>query len=133
VVLLEFQYCFSQRKEVLDSLNDPSQSIFVAAKHLSDLRNIDTPGKAGKDLTTEDIQVIGARYNQGPDKSLAGVKKDLSYGQSITKRWSQLRGMPTTAPPKLEYAPIQNNIVKPVNSWFGQLEWEIKRLYGVAY
>jgi RHS repeat-associated protein len=121
----------AQRKEILKSLDDPSQSIFIAAKHLNDLRNIDNPGKAGKDLGTEDIKVIGARYNQGPDKSLADVKKDLSYGESIIKRWSELDRLLATAPPKLEYSPAQNNIVKLVENWFGQAEWEIGRLYGV--
>jgi RHS repeat-associated protein len=123
----------AQRTEIVNSLKDPAQSIFIAAKHLSDLRNVDTPGKAGKDLTTDDIKVIGARYNQGPDKPLADVKKDLSYGQSITKRWGALGALLRSAPPKLEYAPIQNNVVKPMNSWFGQAEWEIKRLYGVPF
>jgi RHS repeat-associated protein len=123
----------AQRTEIVKSLKDPSQSIFIAAKHLSDLRNIDAPGKAGKDLTTDDVKVIGARYNQGPDKSLADVKKDLSYGQSITNRWTQLGRLLTTAPPKLEYSPVENNVVKPVNRWFGGLEWEIKRMYGVPF
>jgi RHS repeat-associated protein len=121
----------AQRTEIVKSLNDPAHSIFIAAKHLSDLRNIDVPGKAGKDLTTDEIKVIGARYNQGPDKPLADVRKDLSYGQSITKRWTELGNLLATAPPKLDYSPVQNNIVKPANSWFGKLDWEIRRLYGV--
>ena len=131
----------AQRTEIVKSLADPSQSIFIAAKHLSDLRNIDVPGKAGKDLTTDEIKVIGARYNQGPDKSLADVKKDLSYGQNIAKRWSQLGSLLTTAPSKLEYSPVENSIVKPIRSWAGQLEreleqfnnldWWIKRQLGV--
>lgn len=123
----------AQRTEIVASLKDPAQSIFIAAKHISDLRNIDTPVKAGKDLTLDDIKVIGARYNQGPDKPLADVMKDLSYGQAIANRWSELGRLLTTAPPKLEYAPVQNNVVKPINSWVGQLEWQIKRLYGVPY
>jgi RHS repeat-associated protein len=122
-----------QRNEILSSIKDPSQSIFIAAKHLSDLRNVDSPGKSGKDLTSDDIKLIGARYNQGPNKPIDSVKKDLSYGQTIIKRWYQFGNLLTTAPAKLEYSPVENNVVKPINSWFGQLEWEIKKLYGVPY
>jgi hypothetical protein len=119
-----------QRADIVKSLNDPAQSIFIAAKHLSDLRNVDNPEKSGKDLTPDDIKIIGARYNQGPDKSLAEIKKDLSYGETIVKRWSTFTRLLSTAPPRLEYAPIRNNIVKPFNRAVGDLDWNIRHLYG---
>ena len=75
---------------VLSSLQDPQVNIFIAAKHLSDLRNIDFKGTPGSRLTISQIQIIASRYNQGPDLSRQQVEHDLSYGRSVAKRWQLL-------------------------------------------
>jgi hypothetical protein len=81
---------------LLDSLYDPPQAIFIAAKHLSDLRDNGFKGKGATTLAKEEIEVIGSRYNGWvtvklkPDKSLAKIKGDLSYGKAITRRWDLL-------------------------------------------
>ncbi len=50
----------------MESLRDPVESVFVAAAHISDLRNHAYGGVAGEDLTDEQMAQIGALYNGGP-------------------------------------------------------------------
>jgi soluble lytic murein transglycosylase-like protein len=40
----------SQRRMLIESLKDPTQNIFIAAKHLADLRDKDFKGVRGADL-----------------------------------------------------------------------------------
>jgi hypothetical protein len=81
----------SQRRMVIASLKQPQENIFIAAKHLSDLRDIDYKGISASNLTESQIEEIATRYNRGPDLSLAKIQKNMSYGQAITKRWDVLR------------------------------------------
>ena len=99
---------------IIESLNEPRTAIFIAAKHLSDLRDIDFRNKGARDLSWDDILVIGARYNQGPDKPLSEIKKDLSYGKTIRRRAVQLEQLLTevaTAEP--ECSPVQEHVIEP--------------------
>ena len=66
----------SQRSAIIATLNDPAQAVFLAAAHLSDLRNVDFPGTTASQLTDDQIRVIGARYNQGPQRPLSSVRQD---------------------------------------------------------
>ena len=56
--------------------------IFLVAQHLSDLKNIDFPGKTSDELTTEDIRVIGCRYNIGPNHKY-DIALTNQYGERI--------------------------------------------------
>ena len=80
----------SQRRAIIASLKIPQVNIFIVAKHLSDLRNIDYKGVSGSKLSREQVEVIGARYFQGPDLSLSNIQRDTGYGRKITKRWGLL-------------------------------------------
>ena len=82
-----------QRKAIISSLKDPRQNIFIAAKHLSDLRNIDFKGVGAKQLTTDQVKVIGTRYNRGGGLSLQSIMKNMSYGEFIVNRKSLLEGL----------------------------------------
>ena len=55
-----------QEASIKNSLQDPSQNIFIAAKHLSDLKNIYFSEKTSQDLTDEDLMTIAGAYNRGP-------------------------------------------------------------------
>jgi hypothetical protein len=77
-----------QREAIISSLKDPRQNIFMAAKHLSDLRNIDFKGVEAKQLTEDQVKVIGTRFNRGGGLSLQSIMKNLSYGEFIIKRKS---------------------------------------------
>jgi hypothetical protein len=122
-----------QREAVISSLNDPSQAVYLAAAHLSDLRNVDYQGVSGSDLTEDQIRVIGARYNQGPDRSLSVIQQDLSYGNTIVRRWRQVQRLLSdqASVPRPEWNPIENNVVEPVerrvNETIRQLNWCIMR------
>ena len=56
--------------------------IFLVAQHLSDLKNIDFPGKTSDELTIEDIRVIGCRYNIGPNHKY-NIALTNQYGERI--------------------------------------------------
>lgn len=83
----------TQRRSLMLSLRHPSTSIFIAAKHLSDLRDVDSKGRGRDQLTRHEIALIAARYNQGPDNPREQVAKDLSYGRSILARWRRFTGL----------------------------------------
>lgn len=81
----------SQRRAVMSSLRHGDTNIFIAAKHLADLRDRDFKGVGASKLTRGQIELIATRYNRGPDVSLEVIKRNLSYGRSITKRWDSLK------------------------------------------
>jgi hypothetical protein len=122
-----------QRDAIVKSLRDPQQSIFLASKHLSDLRNIDFPGMPGECLTLEDVRIVGSRYWHGPNVSLDGVKSNLSYGSRITERYGYLNYLLRSPPTTLEYSPVQNNIVKPFNQSMDSADRQIRQLYGSPF
>src|SRR5262249_32627870 len=108
-----------ERSAILGSLNDRSQSIFVAAKHISDLRNADYPGRRGSELDKSAIVTIGARYNQGPDIPLDRLNNELSYGKTIARRWAQMTSLlsPDAQRRSVEYKPIERGIVTPIENY----------------
>jgi|GEM_PF-1604379 hypothetical protein len=70
-------------KKVLKKISKNTQvQIFLAAQHLSDLKNIDFPSKTSDELTIEDIKVIASRYNIGPNYEYETVKKH-DYGPRV--------------------------------------------------
>jgi len=79
-----------QRSLIVSSLKNSRENIFIAAKHLADLRDIDFRGKSAASMMQEDIKVTATRFNRGPDHSLNSIKKNMSYGQSILKRATQI-------------------------------------------
>lgn len=92
--MLDYSSSAEQKSSVIKSLKDPVQNIYMAAKHLDVLRNVDFPGKIASTLTDEEIQIIASRYNLGPDCSLE-IAKDWGYGKAIFNRaediWEALR------------------------------------------
>jgi hypothetical protein len=74
----------TQKSKVINSLKDPIEDIYMAARHLDVLRNVDYSGKSADQLTDEEIQIIASRYNVGPDVSI-DTAKSASYGKSIFK------------------------------------------------
>ncbi|MFP4411274.1 eCIS core domain-containing protein [Coleofasciculus sp.] len=74
----------TQLQAIRESLLEPRQNIFIAAQHMSDLRNIDFPGKKAADLTRDDIMVIAARYHAGPELTREELHPYVrGYGQRI--------------------------------------------------
>ncbi len=80
----------SQRGDVLESLRDPRQNIFLAAAHLAQLRDIDFPGQGASELSTEEIRATATRFNRGPDLSLDQIRQNTSYGDVIIDRRERL-------------------------------------------
>jgi len=78
------------RAKIIESLKDPVQNIYIAAKHLSDLRNVDAKGKASSQMTKGDIKNAATRYNRGSGLSLNKILQNLSYGKSIYKHEKEI-------------------------------------------
>jgi len=79
-----------QRNEIVYSLKDPIKNIYIAAKHLYDLKQIDFANKKTNELTEDDIKIIATRYNRGPDLSIQSINKNLSYGNSLYKHKNEI-------------------------------------------
>jgi hypothetical protein len=87
------------KRDVVQSLvENRAFAIFVTAKHLSDLRDLFYPSQAADDLSDDDLIMLGARYNQGPDAPSETVRKDLSYGRTIIGRKAVLAKLLTDTP-----------------------------------
>lgn len=80
--MLNYDENAKQTDTVIESLKDPIQNIYMAAKHLDVLRDVDFSNKTASELTDEEIQIIASRYNLGPDCSLE-TAKEWSYGASV--------------------------------------------------
>jgi len=78
------------RRTLVPTTKDPGAAILMAAQHLSDLRDHDFRGVAGKDLTRDQLLVIAARYNVGPEKSLQEMKlpENINSGYDYLKKWT---------------------------------------------
>ena len=59
-----------QESMIIESLKDPRQNIFIAAKHLAELRDIDFIGRTASNMTKENIKVTATRYNRAPGAKL---------------------------------------------------------------
>jgi hypothetical protein len=70
-----------QKDDIIQTLKDPVQAIFVSALHLSQLRDYDYPLTAGNELTEEQIVVIASRYNRGKSETKEEIVND--YGNRI--------------------------------------------------
>ena len=89
-------YCLdklsSQNKnDLINSLKDPTQSIFMAAMHLLFLKNIDFPDVPADSMTDAQISITAERYNRGPDIDLdeiIGYPGD--YGARILRNKSAI-------------------------------------------
>ena len=82
--MLDYNSSSKQKNNVIDMLKDPIQNIYLAARHLDVLRNVDFYGLSANELDDEAIQIIASRYNIGPDKPLEDAK-NWGYGKSILK------------------------------------------------
>ena len=79
-----------EKSALIASLKNPIQNIYIAAKHLSTLKQIDFADKLTTELTSDDIKVIATRYNRGPNLSLEKIKENLSYGESLYRHQAKI-------------------------------------------
>ncbi len=73
----------SLKSEIIHSLKDPLENIYISSKHISDLRDMQYPDKTREELEEDEIRVIATRYNRGPDLSLEELMNNTSYGNQI--------------------------------------------------
>lgn len=79
-----------QAKEIINDLKDPVKSTYIAAAHLSDLKDIDYADVPPEDMDDNMIRDVATRYNRGPDLSLDEIHKNTSYGNSIFKHEEEI-------------------------------------------
>ena len=68
---------------IVRSLNDPVMNIYIAAKHLSDLRHTHYPDADKERMTVEQIRGLSVRYNRGSGLSEDQVNLNPSYGDDL--------------------------------------------------
>jgi hypothetical protein len=79
---LGYECSAGEQSEVIRSLENPIEGIYMAAAHLRDIQNVDYAGRSPASLTMEDIQIIAARYNLGPNASRESALSSV-YGADI--------------------------------------------------
>jgi hypothetical protein len=80
----------TQRRAIINSLEHPGTSIFVAAKHLSDLRDRHAKGLSNRRFSQQQIEALATLYNQGNHALRKGRVMSNDYGREVALRWSLL-------------------------------------------
>jgi len=76
----------AQINNIIRSLNDPIQNIYISAKHLSELRDIDFIGTGANDMSEEQIAITAERYNRGGAISIDSIINNSNgYGGRIMR------------------------------------------------
>jgi hypothetical protein len=89
----------SIKKEVVESLiHDHAFTIYVCAKHLSDLRDPFFAAEGACDWVDGDIVLFGAQSGFGPEQPGEILRKGLSCGQTIVERRVWLGQLLSCAP-----------------------------------
>lgn len=81
IEMLGYDKDTNKRNEIIKSLKDPIQNIYMTACHLDVLRNIDFAGKSANELTEDENKIIASRYNIGPEPRIDQIL--TQYGQDI--------------------------------------------------
>ena len=79
----ESQVTSKLKNEIIKSIKDPVENIYISAKHISDLRDMQYPEKSADDFSEEEIRILATRYNRGPDISLDKIKENSLYGDRV--------------------------------------------------
>ena len=79
--MLGYDSSTNKRNDVIKSLKDPIQNIYLAACHLNVLRNIDYKEKSAAELSDDEIKIIASRYNIGPQYAKEAIT--TAYGEVI--------------------------------------------------
>jgi len=82
-----------QTEEIITSLNDPIQSLYIAAKHLSHLRDVDYKGIRAGALTEKQVSIIATRYNVGASVKLKSLEGWTQYGEEVINNRELLEGL----------------------------------------
>ena len=78
------------RRTLASTTKDPTAALFMAAQHLSDLRDMEFRGVPAKDLTRDQMLIIATRYNRGPDLSYAEIQQNTKSGQTYLQKWTHV-------------------------------------------
>lgn len=79
--------------ELATLLECDASNVEIVAKLLRQLANHDGFSVNQPAFSSEQIKIIGARYNRGSGLSLDQIKKNTSYGNFIIKFWPRFVGL----------------------------------------
>jgi hypothetical protein len=85
----------NERNDLIHKLETNAFNLDVVALHLRDLILHDFPGVDTRNLTQEQVQIAGARYNRGAGLSIESIRKNTSYGDVILKIWPRVKNLLT--------------------------------------
>ena len=74
---------YKEKAEIIELLKDPVANIYIAAKHLQDLKEIDYSSIPSENLTDTDIKSIATRFNRGPDLTKEEITNNLIHGETM--------------------------------------------------
>jgi hypothetical protein len=74
----------NQKDELVRCLLNANNNLAIVAAHLEQLVKIDFP--ATRMIGKEEMRIIGARYNRGPQLSLQQIRQNTSYGDVIVDK-----------------------------------------------
>jgi hypothetical protein len=82
----------SDKNRLVDCLQVDENDLAIVARHLWQLNQIDFANRSR--IGVDEIRIIGARYNRGPELSLEKISRDTSYGDFIvTKIYTRLQSL----------------------------------------
>lgn len=74
-------------------LQNDEMNIQIAARHLRQLVERDGFQQHLPALSTDEVRIVGARYNRGTGLSLDQIKQNMSYGNFIVKFWRRFTAL----------------------------------------
>jgi hypothetical protein len=82
----------NDKDRLVDCLQVDENDLAIVARHLWQLKQIDFADQSK--IGVDEIRIIGARYNRGPDLSLDEIYRNTSYGDFIVNRiYSRLQSL----------------------------------------
>lgn len=81
---------YRDRRAILNLLKNDQWNLAIVARHLRELADIDFKGKA---IGTDQMRIVGARYNRGPHLPLGDIMNDTSYGDDIVGKLDRLQAL----------------------------------------
>lgn len=75
-----------QVSDTISSLKNPIQNIYISAKHLSTLKDVDFSSVSAAEMSNDQIAITAERYNRGAGVDIADIKYGSNgYGSRILR------------------------------------------------
>lgn len=82
-----------QFRTLATALGRDASNIRIVARHLRQLLLRDGFARVSPRLTTDQVRIVGARYNRGITLSLDQIRRNTSYGDFLVKFWPRFANL----------------------------------------